>query len=343
MKITGHAIEARICAENPESNFLPATGTMATLRWPAHVAFQRNAEGEPFHDAAPVRVDSGVREGDAISPHYDSMIAKLIVWGETRAQALARLDAALRDTHIVGLHTNVAFLRRVVASRSFATADLDTGLIEREAAVLFRQTPLSLELAAAGVAAFALADEQRLETADPWSRRDGFRLHGGAVRHFDLEHDGAHHTVTLARLHDGALRLSIGGEHWPLLTRALGGDGFDIVLGERRVTLRVYRQGERVAVFAPEASIIVHEVDAIAHAGDVAGEAGSLTAPMPGKVVAYLAKAGDKVSRGQAVAVMEAMKMEHTLHAPRDGEVAEVLYAVGDQVAEGGELLRLKA
>jgi 3-methylcrotonyl-CoA carboxylase alpha subunit len=342
LRITGHAIEARICAENPESNFLPATGTMGTLRWPAHVSFQRNADAEPFHDAAPVRVDSGVREGDAISPYYDSMIAKLIVWGETRAQALARLDAALRDTHIVGLHTNVAFLRRVVASRSFATADLDTGLIEREAAVLFKQPPLPLELAAAGVAAHALAGEHRLETADPWSRRDGFRLHGGAARHFDLEHDGTHHTVTLARLHDGGLRLSSGASAWPLATRSLGGDTFDIALGERRLRLQVYVQGERVAVFAPEGSIVVHEVDAIAHAGDTAGEAGSLAAPMPGKVVAYLAKAGDKVARGQALAVMEAMKMEHTIHAPRDGEVAEVLYAVGDQVAEGGELLRLK-
>jgi 3-methylcrotonyl-CoA carboxylase alpha subunit len=341
LAISGHAIEARICAENPEVNFLPATGTMHTLRWPAHVAFQRNAGGEPLHDAAPVRVDAGVREGDAISPYYDSMIAKLIVWGENRAQALARLDAALAGTHIVGLHTNVAFLRRVVRSASFATAELDTALIEREAAVLFKQPPLPLEVAAAGVAGHAIADEAKLETDDPWSRRDGFRLHGGAQRHFDLEHDGTHHAVALARLHDGALRLQIGESQWAFESRALGGDAFDITLGERRVRLQVYAQGERVAVFAPEGHIVVHEVDVIAHAGEGAAEAGSLTAPMPGKVVAYLAKAGDKVSRGQPLAVMEAMKMEHTIHAPRDGVIAELLYTAGDQVAEGGELLRL--
>ena len=343
LQIHGHAIEARICAENPESNFLPATGTMDTLRWPSHVAFSRNADGQAAHDAAPVRVDAGVREGDAISPYYDSMIAKLIVWGETRVQALARLDAALAETHIVGLHTNVAFLRCVVASRSFATAELDTALIEREASVLFKQPPLALEIAAAGVAAHALADEQRLQDADPWSRRDGFRLHGGAVRHFDIEHDGTHHAVKLARLHDGALQLHLGDRHWALATRPTGRDTYDLTLGASRLTLQVYVRGERVAVFAPQGHIVVHEIDAIAHAGEGATEAGSLTAPMPGKVVAYLAKAGDKVARGQAIAVMEAMKMEHTIHAPRDGEVAELLYAVGDQVAEGGELLRLKA
>ena len=137
LQITGHAIEARICAENPDAGFLPATGTMDVLRWPPHVSFQRVS---PDH---PVRVDAGVTEGDAITPYYDSMIAKLIVHGDDRAQALARLDAALAATHIVGLHTNVAFLRRVVASQSFAMADLDTALIEREADVLLKQPPLA--------------------------------------------------------------------------------------------------------------------------------------------------------------------------------------------------------
>jgi len=332
LAIHGHAIEARICAENPDAGFLPATGTMDVLRWPqGHASFER----------APVRVDAGVREGDAISPFYDSMIAKLIVWGEDRAQALARLDAALAGTQIVGLNHNVAFLRRVVACRSFSTADLDTALIEREREVLLNQPPLSLEVAAAGVAAHALADEAATEGADPWSHRRGWRLHGGACRHFDIEHAGTHHPVALARTHDGATRLEVGGQSWPFATRALGGAAHDITLGDRRLRLDVHVHGERVAVFAPEGSIIVHEVDVIAHAGDHAGDAGRLTAPMPGKVIAFLAQAGDRVSKGQPVAVMEAMKMEHTLTAPRDGQVAELLYAVGDQVSEGGELLRL--
>ena len=339
LTITGHAIEARICAENPDGGFLPATGRMDVLRWPAHVEFQRTSSQHP------VRVDAGVGEGDAITPHYDSMIAKLIVYGDDRAQALARLGAALAATHIVGLHTNVAFLRRVVACQSFATADLDTSLIERERAVLLDQAPLALEIAAAGVVARALADEAGVADADPWSRRDGWRLQGGARRHFDIEHGGALHAVALARPHGAAAEtrseLQIGGQRWPISATALGAGRHDITLGDRRLQLTVYGHGERVAVFAPEASVVLRQIDAIAHAGEGAADVGRLTAPMPGKVIAFFSKPGDAVTQGQALAVMEAMKMEHTLHAPRDGVVAELLYAVGDQVAEGGELLRL--
>ena len=333
LSMRGHAIEARICAENPDANFLPATGTLQVARWPAHVAFERS-------DELP-RVDSGVREGDAISPHYDSMIAKLIVWGEDRAQALARLAVALQGTHIMGLNTNVAFLRRVVASHAFATADLDTALIERERAALFEAPPLAAEVAAAGVAAHLLAAEALLEGADPWSRRDGWRLHGGAHRRLSLELAGATINPTLVRLHDGATMLELDGQRWPFTARPLGEGRHDVQLGAQRWTLAVYAQGERYAVFAPQGSALLSDYDPIAHAGDGAAEGGRLTAPMPGKVVSFLAKAGDKVLRGQALAVMEAMKMEHTITAPHDGVVAELLYSAGDQVAEGGELLRL--
>ena len=329
----GHAIEARICAENPDANFLPATGTLQVARWPVHVSFERS-------DSKP-RVDAGVREGDAISPHYDSMIAKLIVWGEDRAQALARLAAALEGTHIMGLNTNVAFLRRVVASHAFATADLDTALIERERAALFEAPGLPVELAAAGVAAHVLQAEAALEGADPWSRRDGWRLFGGARRRLNLEIGGEPRVALLERLHDGATVLELAGQRWPLTTRPMGRHRHDVQLGDRRLTLTVYAHGERYAVFGPQGSVVVAEHDPIAHAADGAGEGGRLTAPMPGKVVSFLAKAGDTVTRGQALAIMEAMKMEHTITAPHDGVVQELLYAAGDQVAEGGELLRL--
>jgi 3-methylcrotonyl-CoA carboxylase alpha subunit len=337
LQMRGHAIEARICAENPDANFLPATGTMRFARWPAHVSFERS-------DELP-RIDRGFDEGDAISPHYDSMIAKLIVWGDNRAQALARLDAALAQTHIVGLATNVAFLRRVVASQAFATADLDTALIERERKALFDYAPLALECAAAGVVAREMALEAALQDADPWSARDGWRLYGVATRRFDLDVAGKRHAVALERRHDGATTLGIGGpgaQRWPFTTRALGAERHDVTLGERRWTLAVYAEGERITVFAPEGTLTLHEVDALAHAGEGSAE-GRLTAPMPGKVVALLAQVGEAVKAGQALAVMEAMKMEHTIAAPRDGTVAELLYGVGDQVAEGAELLRLDA
>ena len=334
LAIRGHAIEARICAESPDANFLPATGTMQVARWPVHVSFERS-------DALP-RIDRGFDEGDTISPHYDSMVAKLIVWGDDRAQALARMDAALAATHIVGLNTNVAFLRRVVNSTAFATADLDTGLIERERAALFDYAPLPLACAAAGVVARELARDAAQQGADPWSRRDGWRLFGGATRRVELDVGGIPQRASLHRSHEGALTLAVGEQSWPFASLALGADRYDVRLGEQRWTLAVYAESERITVFAAHGSLVLQEIDPLAHAGE-GTVAGRLTAPMPGKVVAFLAKVGDLVKAGQALAVMEAMKMEHTVAAPRDGTIAELLYAVGDQVAEGDELLRLQA
>ena len=334
LAICGHAIEARICAENPEMNFLPATGRLEVYRTPS---------GSAAFERAPVRVDAGVGEGDSITPHFDPMIAKLIVWGADRTQALARLDAALARTHIVGLHTNVAFLRRVVKSASFAGADLDTALIERERAVLFNQPELPLPLIAAGVVAHALAQEAAAETADPWSRRDGFRLHGAAARRFEIELGKTRHTLRLERSHGGALVLVVGGERQPLEVRHRAGNEHGVTLAGQRHTITVYASGERLALFTPDGSATVREVDPIEHAADGAAEGGQLTAPMPGKVIAFLVQAGQAVKQGAPLAVMEAMKMEHTITAPRDGTVQELLYAPGDQVAEGGELLRMAA
>nr|WP_297356425.1 acetyl/propionyl/methylcrotonyl-CoA carboxylase subunit alpha [uncultured Caldimonas sp.] len=333
LRIRGHAIEARLCAENPEAQFLPATGRLRVFRTPQAAEFE----------VADVRVDAGVREGDEISPYYDSMIAKLIVHGDTREQALARLDAALAQTHIVGLHTNVAFLRRVVGTRSFSQADLDTALIEREREVLFGGAGLDLPCAVAGVAARMLAEESALEGADPWSRRDGWRLHGVARRRMELDVGGERHVAYLEYQHDGSHVLVLGDAQHALRSRALGGERFDVSLGTQRWELTVYRHGESFSVFAPHGSAALAWIDAIAHAAEGTHDAGRLTAPMPGKLIALHAGVGDAVRKGQALAVMEAMKMEHTIAAPTDGVVEEVLYGVGDQVGEGAELLRLKA
>ena len=336
LRIEGHAIEARLCAENPDAGFLPATGRLHVLRWPVHSEFATDRAGG-------VRIDAGVREGDAVTPHYDPMIAKLIVWGANREQALARLDAALAGTHVVGLHTNAAFLRRVVASRAFSAADLDTALIERERDALFDATPLPVECIAAGVVAHKLAAERAAETADPWSRRDGWRMHGGARRHFDLQLGDAHHAVSLERRHDGAMTLGVGAGRWPFEARTRGDAGHDVVVGEHRWALAVHAVGESYGVFGAAGSAVVREFDPMAHAGEGAADGGRLSAPMPGKVVAFLVRAGDAVEAGQPLAVIEAMKMEHTIAAPRAGTVAELLYRAGDAVGEGDELLRLTA
>jgi 3-methylcrotonyl-CoA carboxylase alpha subunit len=334
LRIAGHAIEARICAENPENNFLPATGTLHVYRKPEASEFER----------ARVRIDDGVREGDAISPFYDSMIAKLIVHGATREQALARLDEALAATHIVGLATNVQFLRHVVRSRSFAQADLDTALIQREAAVLFGQQPVGLEFAAAAAVARTLLDERALAGNDPFSKRDGWLSHGVAKRRFAFEFGGEHRKAVLTTLHDGALRLAIGdGAAAPLAFRACGNDVVEVSYGERTVRAAIYTQGETDHVFTEAGAAQIVSVDLLAHAGDDASEGGRLTAPMPGKVLSFAVKPGDTVKKGQPLAVMEAMKMEHTIAAPADGVVAELLYAPGDQVQEGAELLKLGA
>ena len=342
LKITGHAIEARICAESPDNNFLPATGTLHVYGLPDCVTFERNPAG--------VRVDSGVRQGDVISPFYDSMVAKLIVHGDTREQALSRLDTALAQTHIVGLNTNVQFLRNVVQSRSFAQADLDTALIPREEAVLFKQEKVGLRLAAAGAVAHTLLQEKAQEAQvatqavwlDPWAKQDGWRSHGPSSRRFDFEFKGEVQVVFLTTLHDGALQLQIAGEV-ATFTFKPAHQGIDVQLGESRQIVNIYTNGDVAGVFTALGATQIVAVDALAHAGDAQVEGGRLTAPMPGKVVSFAVKVGDKVQRGQVLAVMDAMKMEHTIAAPMDGVVAELLYAPGDQVTEGAELLKLVA
>ncbi|CAN7415894.1 acetyl-CoA carboxylase biotin carboxylase subunit [Acidovorax sp. LjRoot117] len=334
LRITGHAIEARICAENPDNNFLPATGALNVYALPECVTFERGA----------VRVDSGVRQGDAISPFYDSMVAKLIVHGDTREQALARLDEALAQTHIVGLATNVQFLRRVARTGAFANAQLDTALIPREQAVLFHQEPVGLPLAAAAAVAQTLLNERASEGADPFSRRDGFHSHALTRRRFEFEFGGEHAKAWLTYERDGALHLVVGegdaAVAGPLVFAEQSG-GIELQFAGQRTRAAVYAQGEVDHVFTPRGATQITAIDLLAHAGESAAEGGRLTAPMPGKVVSFAVKAGDAVTKGQPLAVMEAMKMEHTIAAPADGVVQELLYAPGDQVTEGAELLKL--
>ena len=338
LRISGHGIEARICAENPDKNFLPATGTLHVYRKPAATAFDRGL----------VRFDDGVREGDAISPFYDSMVAKLIVHGETRAQALARLDEALARTRIIGLATNVQFLRHVLSSPSFVQANLDTALIPREAALLFEQERVGAITAVAAAVVHTLLSERQANDADPFSRSDGWCSHGPlARRRFDFEFRKEPLAAHLVYERSGGLTLQVGDRCGSLAyqpaTRQGGMHTFDLEFDGRRIRTDTWQRAETVHVFTKDGATQIQELDVLAHSGDGAGEGGRLTAPMPGKVVSFAVKAGDTVKKGQALAVMEAMKMEHTIAAPADGTVAELLYAPGDQVAEGAELLKLAA
>ena len=342
VRLHGHAIEARICAENPERDFLPATGPLVVYRTPPAQLFSPGT----------VRIDSGVREGDSISPFYDPMIAKLIVHGATRAEALATLDRALAQLHIVGLNHNVEFLRHVVRSPSFAKAVLDTALIERESTVLFGQTPVPAQVCAA----FALAQyrhalrsaEQAHPQAwvDPFARRDGWTLQGTRRWHGQAEWQGQ--TVQVSTLADAGqaevLRVQAEGVDWQGTWRWQATEaGLAVWLGEQPWRAQVHTHGGAMHVFTPEGAAAWRWIDPLAHQADAAVTQGNLNAPMPGKVLSFAVQVGQAVSAGQALAVLEAMKMEHTIAAPIDGTVAELLYAPGDQVNEGAPLLRLEA
>jgi 3-methylcrotonyl-CoA carboxylase alpha subunit len=369
IKLTGHAIEARICAETPDNNFLPATGHLQVYKKPAHTAFERGT----------VRFDDGVRQGDTISPYYDSMVAKLIVHGDTREQALALLDQALAQTQVVGLSTNVQFLRHVVHSVSFAEARLDTALIPREADVLFNQEKVGLNAAAAAVVAHTLNQENTKQGNDPFSKSDGWQSHAETTRRFPFEFAGEMHTAWLHYGHNGAMQLTWGDIAGPAakgpqdefsfttasatanpiaaptaiadLSPASGHSttkSLNVTWQGQRVTSEVVLQdgkpghpAELAHVFTQAGATRIRVIQPLAHAEGTQDEKGGLAAPMPGKVVSFAVKVGDKVKAGQSLAVMEAMKMEHTIAAPKDGEVTELLYAPGDQIAEGAELLKL--
>ena len=348
LQIHGHAIEARIYAENPEKGFLPSIGALRHLATPKAVTFEVNGAGGPI--PAPVRIDSGVRAGDAISPYYDPMIAKLIVWGVDRNEALARMAQALSEYQIVGLATNIAFLKRLVEGSAFAGAELDTGLIERNQNSLF-PAPQAAPLAALALAAVSLIGSEK-ETSqaqsadyssDPWGNALGWRLNNTLTRQLAFSDDYTEADENKAYL--STLEYRAAGwllDQTPLSLVAQDGFDLSIKLGDFALRGTVRRDGELFHVFTGGNHYMLHYQDPMAHAGETEAEGGRLTAPMPGKVVAVLVSQGQQVKKGEPLVIMEAMKMEHTIAAPHDGLVEEILYAVGDQVTDGAPLLAFK-
>ncbi|MGV3654869.1 MAG: acetyl/propionyl/methylcrotonyl-CoA carboxylase subunit alpha [Noviherbaspirillum sp.] len=339
LELRGHAIEARIYAENPEKGFLPSIGTVRHLRTPRAVEFS------PFAGADTpglIRIDSGIRQGDAISPHYDPMIAKLIVWGEDRQQALTLMAQALAQYQVAGLSTNIAFLKRLVESQPFSRAELDTGLIERNQQTLLPPLQPAESATLALAAAALLAAERRDEGPDPWSRRSGWRL-GSALRR-RLEYADAQRSYALeVEYRDRDWLLWRDGQAEPLAILASDGGQLAIRLGGRVAHGAVVRDGDAFHVFADGGHAVLTYADPMAHAGQAESAGGGLTAPMPGKIVAVLARPGQAVEGGAPLLIMEAMKMEHTINAPGKGVVEAILYDIGEQVAEGAPLLSFKA
>lgn len=330
LQIQGHAIEARIYAENPEKGFLPSIGTLQHVCFPEAVAFTHGA----------VRIDAGVRQGDAITPYYDPMIAKLIVHGNDRAQALSRMQQALQAIEIVGPATNVGFLQRLIATNAFTSADLDTGLIERYHDVLF-PAPATLPVAMLALWVAKLAMPERVGS-DPWDSPHGWRLNGSYRRDLRFDCDEQDHQLTLDYQRDGWC-MTYQSQPVMLTDIKIDGATVSLQLAQQAVVGRVIRDGDRFHVFWQGQHRVLQWSDPIAHAGEHEAEGGRLTAPMPGKIVQLMVSAGEQVTKGAPLLIMEAMKMEHTISAPANGKVEMLNYAVGDQVAEGAQLLSFVA
>ena len=364
--INGHAIEARICAENPDNGFLPATGTLFTYQKPEHSTF----------NITDVRIDDGVREGDVISPFYDSMIAKLIVHAPTREQALAKLDRALAQTRIVGLPNNVAFLRYILNTESFRQANLDTALIEREADELFNQHPLDLSTLVVTAITQQLASEGAAQGSDidPFSKPTGFRAYSDYTRSFGLVYDEQAYQARISNWHNAnSVESKKGAENSSSFTLVIEKEiasneektnanvaaqtekvyeseinyastdahNHTLWLDGARISAQSWTNNETVYVFTDGGRDEITLIDIMAHVGEESAAVGSLKSPMPGQVVAFKVAVGDSVKKGEPLAVIEAMKIEHTITAPTDGVVAELLFAAGDLVADGDELLRI--
>jgi len=337
LAIDGHAIEARIYAEDPDRGFLPSTGKLV------HLA--------PPPESRDVRVDTGVEQGDSITPFYDPMIAKLIVHAPDRAHALARMSAALAEYRIVGVANNVEFLGRLIATPSFAGADLDTALIEREHDALFPPPTLPPDDVWL-VAALAEVERDRAaaqgdaagadDAASPWRVLDGWRLNGRAVRRLGFRWGETTREVDVAALAGGRWELALDGAS-VIASAAWRGGALSATLGAHRLAATVVADGDRRQVFIAARSHALAFVDLLGIAGAEHEEEGTgLLAPMPGKVIALLAAPGATVDKGAPLLVLEAMKMEHTISAPRAGTVKSFRYAAGDQVAEGVELVEFE-
>jgi 3-methylcrotonyl-CoA carboxylase alpha subunit len=333
LAIDGHAVEVRLYAEDPNRNFLPSTGTLVHLRLPA--------------ESAHVRVDTGVREGDTVTPFYDPMIAKVIVHDRDRTSAMRRMAMLMGETEVVGVTTNAALLKALCSHPAFVGGEVDTGFIERHRDELFARMGQADDRAFA-IATLARVAEWAPLSNDPWDQKNGFRLlelGHDEVRWKDGEREVA---VIVRRRRDGVLELELPGGTAEANVRRSEEGRLAIRLGNDTFTAAVVRRqtadGTDYTAFADGGSQrlrLVDPLDVTQYEAVAAGE-GSVRSPLPGKIIDLKVKAGDTVSRGQPLLVLEAMKMEHTLAAPADGTVKSVRYGVGEQVPEGAELVEFE-
>jgi 3-methylcrotonyl-CoA carboxylase alpha subunit len=331
LRIDGHAFEARLYAEDVGKGFLPATGRLTHLAFPEATSFTRG----------PVRIDSGVRTGDEISPWYDPMIAKVIVHGPDRAAALSLLATTLDRCQIAGCTTNRDVLVALARHDGFRSGQVDTGLIARDLELLTIAAPQPPEAPAlAALAALNLLDPSGDD--DPWDRRTGWRAWGRGESHATLHQGERNLSLRIAHLGTGEFHVTGSGIDLGLTLLDGRPDALRFAAGGLQATAQIHRSGDRISVFLGGR---MHEFtlpDPLDTATHDAPGSSAILAPMPGLVSRLATRAGDRVSKGTSLLVLEAMKMEHSLTAPRDGVVAEVLVVAGEQVADGTLLIRLE-
>ncbi len=330
IRLTGHAIEARIYAEDPYRNFMPSVGRIRTWRMPDAT------EG--------LRIDAGYREGDTVSPHYDAMLAKLIAWAPTREAAIERLNRGLEESDVRGIATNIPLLSALITHPGVRANTIDTGFIPRELKTLTPEpaAPGDLEFGA-GVAAI-LADEQKAAAAElssPW-RTSGWMPVGRRQRVFSFRHE--RDAVQEIRLHygKGPAMLSIGGRNLAFTSASRDDGGLDLTLDGVRSHIMAVVEGHELYLRTRNGRFGLHWVDPFG--GDDEEQVGEdkIVAPLPGTVVALLAKVGEKLEKGTPILTLEVMKMEQTLRAPFAGVLKVIKCKVGDIVQEGVELAEVE-
>jgi len=336
--IDGHAIEVRLYAEDPANNFLPGAGQIKFLSFP--------------FESETVRIDTAVREtthgdGDVISIHYDPMIAKIIVHGDTRAEAIANLQMALDETMVAGPKTNLAFLRRLAAHPAFHAGELTTGFIAQHAADLLppRGKPAAAVFALAALGVYLRRAQAGFagEEISPWNDLSGWRIGGAEAETYAFREEDETVTVTIANNAGDYLTPDVtlpdGTTHRVHLAPTGFDNSFDVKMAGRHYTAAVLQDGTQLTVLGEGITEVLHYLDPLAYDLDEEGAAGGLHAPMPGKVVAVRVQLGDSVKRGQPLMIVEAMKMEHTIIAPADGVIAAINANVGEQVDEKSALI----
>ncbi len=328
LSINGHAIEARLYAEDPARDFMPSIGTLRHF-------------GTPIQGPH-VRIDTGVRSGDAISMHYDPMIAKLIVWDRDRASALQRLTRALDECAIVGISSNVGFLRAIATHPAFAAAELETGFIAQHADALAASAGSTPRAVLAAAVQAVMATEQQAAPGDPfspWSTGSAWRLGGGGHRPVFLREGTETITVRAVSLPSGAVRLDLPDGPGEIGPRRPSDTDTTLWLDGIKRSLRVVRQGSDITVIAHGRSYALQIVDPLSPKGAAAEAGGQLTAPMSARIISVDVEAGQAVRRGAVLVVLEAMKTQMRISSPADGTVTAVHCAVDDQVEEGATLV----